>query len=217
MEADNSSDLESNDDESTNPGLFLFSSPPKATSNLPHNNTSNNTNGAFRNIKKALIEYDDIKIDKPYSNNTEYNPLMYSKSADETGQLKPPMETLQPRPPSSPKSSSRPGSGRSRIRAGSNTSNTSNTSNKPTPDSSGNGEDLKNHLTNQQSDNMIDSDTVSNKLKPDRHGVKRRSLLEDRDLNTNRVKDQSESSREHGSSPSHALKRIIAGEDYDGW
>lgn len=87
-------------------------------------------------------------IERP-SNNTESTPSTTTSDYTYSGaDIIKRTDILQPHPPGSPKISSRPGSGRLRSRHG---SRASNHSNKPTPESSGTGEELKKALGNPKS------------------------------------------------------------------
>jgi len=135
------------EEDSSSQELFHFRSPPKAAAKpLPKPDTA---------AKRHLNRYhnDSINHWSQHANN-DYTPSKYSKpETSPTRQLnpieaKPPRaqvsDIMQPRPPDSP--SPRPGSGRLRSRNNSR-ANSRNNSNKPTPESSGTGEDLCGHLT----------------------------------------------------------------------
>lgn len=175
----------SEEDSSKPPSLFQFRSPPKAANRL-----NNRTNGAVTNNARKQLQQNfdgidtephppdklkpliDHKLSRPPENhadrpselsvyNSVYNPSAYKPL--ENGNSKPEFspirkpDLLEPRPPDSPRPGSRPGSGRLRSRHG---SRASNHSNKPTPDSSGTGDDLTKHLRNNHTDQHKHSEHI---------------------------------------------------------
>ncbi|XP_067933834.1 protein CFAP20DC-like [Watersipora subatra] len=152
----------SSDEESTsNPVLFHFKSPPQAANRLskrivPTALASKNlfSNREDSNSQTSVIDSKSVHNTGRPNHLPIYSPSSYNTPAINTTTTAQPtsgaeilkkIDTLQPRPPDSPRTSSRPGSGRLRSR---NTSRASNNSNKPTPESSGTGEELSNAIAN---------------------------------------------------------------------
>ena len=161
----------------------------RANGHVTHDN--NTVNGVRKQLQPHLdgAESEPRPPDKPSGDKTRnhrntrpaelpvynsvYNPSAYkqsdtdSKPDNHKPDTKPPHHLLEPRPPDSPRPGSRPGSqpgsGRLRSRGG---SRTSNHSNKPTPESSGTGEELSKQLQNghQVPDPAELSPRVSNRI-----------------------------------------------------
>lgn len=182
------------EESSSHPVLFHFKSPPKpankailrpgmGVSNAKTALTSPEESGPH-SASHPLSKLAPLKgkADRPSELSiygSTYSPSAYKTKTDDAPMpsavdktLSPPGaeilrkgDSLQPRPPDSNRISSRPGSGRLRSRNG---SRASNHSNKPTPESSGTGEELSKALFN---NTPLVAQTVSSKLSPDYTGL----------------------------------------------
>lgn len=152
----------------------------------------------MKNARNMLPTFNDAKPgglpDDPYP--SVYNPSNYIKPSLDDRQPVPPIgaidlkgaEHLLPRPPSSPCISSRPGSGKRSHKASRNSSRNGsrNNSNRPTPESSGTGDELRKGLNNTGSSDVSTQDISHHNLLAERQKQLRLSPLASHDITIGR-------------------------------